>query len=202
MSEISPEQANLILNADFKNLVSKVKKGQPLTQAERQLIKSSASGDSDLSMSETPTIVALANALGVSRRSISNWRKLEGSPTPAANGTHDVVAWRNFMNTRQLKPEIGDSEETLRYRKLAAEVEERELRIALRRGDVIQREAVRQSWLERSGRVTSIMRAKFEKELPPLLVGFEAPEIAEKLSKALDEILEELHDIRKSSLTP
>lgn len=202
MNELSPEQATRILNADFKNLVSKVRKGQPLTQAERQLIKARSSGDVDMNITEASTVVELADALGVSRRSISNWRKLEGSPTAAANGSHDVVEWRNFMLSRQLKSEAGDNEETLRYRKLAAEVEERELRLALRRGEVISRESVRQSWLERAGRVSSIMRAKFEKELPPILIGLEAPDIAEKLSEALDEILAELHETRNNSLTP
>ncbi len=204
MSHLSPEQASRILNADFKNLVDKVRKGQPLTQAERQLIKARATGDNggDLNVTIAHTVVELANALGVNRRSITNWRKLEGAPEVSANGAHDVVAWREFMKKKQLKGESGDDEETLRYRKLAAEVEERELRLEVRKGSFISREAVRHSWLERAGRVTTIMRSKFEKELPPLLIGLDAPAISEKLAQAVDEILKELHEDKPNSLTP
>lgn len=202
MNSLSQDQADKILAADFRNLVNKVRKGRTLTPAERALIKSKAAGEPELEITEAHTIVELAAALGVTRRTITNWRKMEGSPVPKANGMHDVEAWREFMRAQHLNGEVGENEESLKYRKLLAEVEEREFRLAVKRAEYISKDTVRQAWLGRAGRVTALMRSTFEKELPPLLVGKDAPEIQLVLSKAIDAFLNELHEDKEGSLTP
>ena len=73
--------------------------------------------------------VELARILGVTWRSLQNWRKRKDAPKAAANGFHEVAAWREFMQRHGLEghPVGSDAESALRARKLLAEVEEREL---------------------------------------------------------------------------
>ena len=49
------------------------------------------------------TIVELATTLGVTRRTLANWRKLPGTPEPTTNGSHSVAAWRDFVRANDLK---------------------------------------------------------------------------------------------------
>lgn len=50
--------------------------------------------------------------------------------------------------------------------------------------------------------MVNLLRAKFEKEMPPQLVGLDAQSIQEALSAAIDAVLQELHEGKGDSLTP
>ncbi|MBQ8901010.1 MAG: hypothetical protein IJY72_08635 [Akkermansia sp.] len=206
---VTPSQADTVLEVNranaIKQAVSKVKAKKPLSKAEVELLQSiaySSEQGGDPSITETSTIVDLAAALGVSRRSISNWRKMEGAPVPKSNGNHDVIAWRRFIHEHHLDGSSPGDEEGLKIRKLLAEINEREFRLAVRKGEYILKDLVREAWLSRCGRVVNLLRSKFEKEMPPQLAGLTAPDIQELLSKAIDEVLQELHEGKGDSLTP
>ncbi len=206
---VTPSQADTVLEVNranaIKQAVSKVKAKKPLTKAEVELLQSiaySSEQGGDPSITETSTIVDLAAALGVSRRSISNWRKMDGAPVPKSNGNHDVIAWRRFIHEHHLDGSSPGDEEGLKIRKLLAEINEREFRLAVRKGEYILKDFVREAWLSRCGRVVNLLRSKFEKEMPPQLAGLTAPDIQELLSKAIDEVLQELHEGKGDSLTP
>lgn len=193
---ISKSAADIILDADFKNIVQKVKDGKTLTNAERARVQARAAGSTE-ELAYAHTVVELAAALGVTRRTIATWRKMEGSPQPTANGSHDVAAWRDFVNAHGLKGAIdssADNTEALKARKLLAEVEERELKVAIKKGEYVRIEEVRQSWHVLVGKAITLMRAKFENELPPILSGMDAQGIREENSKAIDEVCRALHD--------
>lgn len=209
MPNITPAQADTVLEVNranaIKQAVAKVKAHKPLTKQEVDLLQSiaySPSSGGDLSITVAKTVVELATALGCSRRSISNWRKLEGAPEPNPNGSHDVIAWRKFMHERHLDGSQPGDEEGLKIRKLLAEVNEREFRLAIKKGEYIRKDLVREAWLSRSGRVVNLLRSKLEKELPPVLAGKDAPSIQESLAIAIDEVLADLHDGKGDSLTP
>jgi actin-like ATPase involved in cell morphogenesis len=110
---------------------------------------------------------------------------------------HDVAEWREFMRRHDLKgsetTEPGDIESSLKARKLLAEVEERELRLGIKRGDFVAVEEVRQAWTELVAQATSMLRKKFEQELPPILSGLDATGIQEEARRAIDEVLTILH---------
>ena len=98
---VTPAQADTVLEVNranaIKQAISKVKSKKTLTKAEVDLLQSiaySPGQKGDLTITEAKTVVDLAAALGVCRRTIGNWRKLEGAPEPKPNGTHDVIAWR------------------------------------------------------------------------------------------------------------
>lgn len=196
MDPVSPEIASKLLKRDFTNLVARVQKGGKLTRAERAMLQSMASG-TGASPATAASYVELAAILGVSRQSLSTWKKRKGAPKPASNGLHDVVAWREYMQAHDLKgtgvSESPDIESALKARKLLAEVEERELRLAIRRGDYVAVEEVRQTWTELVAQATAMLRKKFEQELPPILSGLDATGIQEEARRAIDEVLSILH---------
>jgi hypothetical protein len=192
---LDPEVAGKILDADFQNVVKKVAAGKPLTVAERSRIESLAAGSSE-SLAYAKTLVELAAVLGVTRRTLTTWQKMEGSPKPLSNGLWPVADWREFVRVRGLKAgkvPLGN-EEALKARKLLAEVEERELRIAVKKGEYVPLYQVRTEWIGLVAQATSILRAKFENELPPILSGLDATGIQKECRKAIDEVLRCLHE--------
>jgi hypothetical protein len=193
--ELSPDIAGRILDADFQNIVKKVAAGKPLTVAERARIESRAAGSVE-TMAYTKTLVELAAVLGVSRRTLSTWQKLEGAPKALSNGMWPVADWREFVRLRGLnagRVPVGN-EEALKARKLLAEVEERELRIAVKKGEYVPLTKVREEWIGLVAQASSILRAKFENELPPVLSGLDATGIQRECRRAIDEVLRCLHE--------
>ena len=197
MDAVAPDIAKKLLTRDFANLVGRVQKGGKLTRTERSMLQTMATG-TGAAPATAASYVELAAALGVARQSLYAWNKRKDSPKAAANGSHDVAAWREFMRRNDLKggeftPQAGDIETSLKARKLLAEVEERELRLGIRRGDYVAVEEVRQTWTEFVAQATSMLRKKFEQELPPILSGLDATGIQEEARRAIDEVLSILH---------
>jgi hypothetical protein len=198
MEAVSPDIAKKLLSRDFANLVGRVQKGGKLTRGERAMLQSMATGTGAAPTTAT-NYVELSVILGVTRQSINTWKKRKDAPKPAANGLHDVAAWREFMRRNDLKggepltPDAADIETSLKARKLLAEVEERELRLGIKRGDFVAVEEVRQTWTELVAQATSMLRKKFEQELPPILSGLDPTGIQEEARHAIDEVLTILH---------
>ena len=192
---LAPEVAEKILDADFQNVVRKVAAGKPLTVAERSRIEARAAGSVE-TLAYAKTLVELAAVLGVTRRTLTAWQKMDGSPKTLSNGLWPVADWREFVRVRGLKASktpVGN-EEALKARKLLAEVEERELRIAVKKGEYAPLHQVRTEWIGLVAQATSILRAKFESELPPVLSGLDATGIQQECRKAIDEVLRVLHE--------
>ena len=195
LKELSPDVAGKILDADFQNIVKKVAAGKPLTVAERGRIESRAAGSVE-TLAYAKTLVELASVLGVTRRTLSTWQKMDGAPKALSNGLWPVADWREFVRLNGLKAgkaPVGN-EEALKARKLLAEVEERELRIAVKKGEYVALTKVREEWIGLVAQATSILRAKFESELPPVLSGLDATGIQQECRKAIDEVLRVLHE--------
>ena len=193
--ELSPDVAGKILDADFQNIVKKVAAGKPLTVAERARIESRAAGSVE-TLAYAKTLVELASVLGVTRRTLSTWQKMDGAPKALSNGLWPVADWREFVRLNGLKAgkaPVGN-EEALKARKLLAEVEERELRIAVKKGEYVALTKVREEWIGLVAQATSILRAKFESELPPVLSGLDATGIQKECRRAIDEVLQVLHE--------
>lgn len=193
--ELSHDIAGKILDADFQNIVKKVAAGKPLTVAERGRIESRAAGSVE-TLAYAKTLVELASVLGVTRRTLSTWQKMDGAPKSLSNGLWPVADWREFVRLNGLKAgkaPVGN-EEALKARKLLAEVEERELRIAVKKGEYVALTKVREEWIGLVAQATSILRAKFESELPPVLSGLDATGIQKECRRAIDEVLQVLHE--------
>lgn len=196
MENIPPEVARKLLNRDFTNLISRVQAGGKLTRAERNMLQAMAAGSVASSITVASNYSELANALGVTRQAINAWRKLDGAPEPASNGTHDVAVWREFVKQRGLKSgdAPSDVESSLKARKLLAEVMEREFRLKIKQGEYVLLEDVKTRWAFHVGQATALLRKRLENELPPLLSGLDAIGIRRELSLAIDEFAALLHE--------
>lgn len=193
--DLPADLAEKILDADFQNIVKKVAAGKPLTVAERARVESRAAGSTD-NTSYAKNLVELAAILGVTRRTLNNWQKIDGAPKALSNGMWPVADWREFIRLRGLKAGKVPihNEEALKARKLLAEVEERELRIQIKKGEYVRLDQVRSEWIGLAAQATAILRAKFESELPPVLSGLDATGIQAECRKAIDEVLKALHE--------
>ncbi len=175
-----------ILSKDLENIVKKVASGKTLTTAERALIESEY-GKSGTSKTYADSIVELADILGVSRRTIGNWRKMKGAPKVSSNGKHNIAKWQTFIKKNGLKEADTPEEEELKSRKLLAEVKQAELKLKVMEGTYVSIEKVREVWMSHIGQVRNILESRFLNELPPILTTLDAIQIREKMQEVLDE---------------
>jgi len=196
-SVLPPDVARKLLHKDLANLVKRVHEGKKLTRAERTMLQNLAgAGAGQDGPTHARNYVELAEILGVSRQSLGHWRRRKDAPKAAPNGLHEVGAWREFMARHHLKGSDApatDEEASLKARKLLAEVEERELRLAVKKELYVPLDLVKQEWTTRVGRAVALLRNKLESELPPILSGLDAVGIQEELRNAIDEVLAILH---------
>lgn len=193
-NDMPPDAADKILAADFKNIVKKVREGKTLTQTELSRVQARAAQAKDSSITWAKTVAELASVLGVARQTLNRWRKLEGAPEPRPNGTHSVIEWRQFMREHNLEGGTsGLDMEALKARKLLAEIEDKELRTAVRKGEYVPVEQVKQEWTTQVGRTRMLLESRFLNELPPVLVGKDAVTIREELERVLMEAYATLH---------
>ena len=192
---IPADLAKKVLSRDFANLVQRVQRGGNLSRSERAMLEDMAAGGAGEDRTVAENYVELAKILGVTRRTLQNWRKRPDAPKPMANGFHDVAAWREFMARNNLHGELAatDVETSLRARKLLAQVEESELRLAVKKREYVALSEVRETWTKLISRAKDLLRNKFEMELPPILSGLDATAIQEECRKAIDEVLTILH---------
>lgn len=209
---IPAEIAEKLLKADAGNLIKKVKEGKPLNRSERAHLLSMAAGE-EPATEEAPStakgvaksLVELAEILGVTRKTIHEWKRQKGAPKAAANGDHDVVAWRNFCRQNGLGPESARHEpapgeapedmERLKIRKLLVEIAEREHRLATRRGEYVETALVAERWGFYVAQALQLLRTKLENELPPILAAEDdAAAIRVEMSRVVDEFAKTLHE--------
>ena len=195
MDAIPPDIAKKLLNRDFANLVKRVQAGGKINRTARAMLQSMAAGAGGDGPAFVRNFVELAATLKVTRQTINGWKKFEDAPKPAANGLHDVAQRREFMRVRGLKggEETPDIQQALKARKLLAEVEERELRLAVRRGEFVAVEQVKKEWIAQISRARALLEARLLDEMPPILSGKDAHGIREELERFVIEFYELLH---------
>lgn len=193
-SSITPEAASRILEANWKNVVKRVSTGKTLNATELALLKTRAAGNRDTVIVAKDT-TELATILGVTRQTLHAWRKRKGAPQASEDGRHDVIAWRQFVEANGLKGSTQPEAEVLKARKLLAEIEDRELKVALKKGLYVLKAEVESEWHRRMAVLKNLLYAKLTLELPPLYAGEDAVGIQQINQAALDAVLTEAADI-------
>ena len=190
MDPLSPDIARKLLSRDLANLAQRIQRGEKLSKAERVMLQNMAA-----KAGETPAVAGdfseLARILQISRRTMNRWRKHPDAPPPGANGFEEVKPWQDFKERNNLKGDAPATplEESLKARKMLAEVEERELRLGVKKREYVGYDEVREVWNRNSTKAKDLLRNKFEMELPPILSGLDAVAIQEECRKAIDEVL-------------
>jgi len=189
-SNITPEMAERVLEANWKNVIRRVSTGKTLNATELGILKARAANSRD-TVTTAKDVTDLAEILSVSRQTIHTWLKRKSAPKVQADGSHLVLAWRQFIEVNGLKGSTLHDGEALKARKLLAEVEDRELRVALKRGVYVVKGEVEAEWHRRMAVLKNLLYAKLTLELPPLCAGQDAIAIQQMNQTALDAALTE-----------
>lgn len=127
--------------------------------------------------------VELAKRLGVSRRSVYNWRELPGAPT-----TTNMAEWNLFVEQNEL-----NVKDTKSLTELKAEVEREKLRKLKRENEVAERKIIAVDeaaglLAEMAAKLDLLLTQKIETELPSLVVGQPIAHIRAECRRIHDEI--------------
>ncbi len=191
---ITPEMAKKMLEANSKAMVSKLSKGTPLSKADvLKLEKIVELGNNEKYLRNgASTWSELATALGVTRRTLQNWRNNKNCPKPREDGTHDVEEWLEFMDLNRTDSSSKKLVE-VRLRILNIQAEERKHRLDILKGKYVALADVKETWTAHIQKAKALLRSKFENELPPIYTL--DPVANMKLNQeAIDEICSVLSD--------
>ena len=190
ISSITPDMAARVLEANWKNVVKKVSAGRTLNTSELAVLRAKAAGSQE-TVTEAKDVSELARVLGVTRQTLYSWQKKKDAPKTSANGTHDIVAWRLFIDANDLKAGLAPDAEALKARKLLAEIEDRELKVALKKGLYVLKADVEAEWFRRFAVLKNLLYSKLTLEVPPLSIGKDAVAIQKINQDTLDAALME-----------
>jgi hypothetical protein len=113
-------------------------------------------------------------------------QKKESSPRRLPSGEHDVKAWRKFLadHSRDRLPDCPETR-ALRLRKLFAEVEDREHRVAELRKQFVRRSAVDERWQFHTQRCADVLNEMCD-DFAIQIVGLSAVEIRKAAEHFVD----------------
>ncbi len=114
MAKASKVDLTEVRRLQVANLLAKQKKGKPLTAREERILHEEAGEDDVGGGNFAYNYDKLAQALGVTRRSIFAWQKKhpEDKPETRADGRHNITEWHEFMALHSLggvEPESDDN---------------------------------------------------------------------------------------------
>src|SRR5438034_8276123 len=98
---LTAEQASILLKGDLRNLAKNVQQGKTLSASERNLLQSALAGETPAGDEYTKNAVQLATILGVDRKTVQRWRKIDGNPGVRPDGRYHVPSWRAWKLARQ-----------------------------------------------------------------------------------------------------
>lgn len=193
---LTPENAGAILRADLANLARKVSQGKTLSVAERNLLQSAVAGEKLSSVEYVQNAAELSELLGVDRRTIFRWRKIDGNPGTTGDGRYNVPLWRAFKQARQDETADGLSQTQLKARQILLQNQKLEIQIA-----ILKRQYMPVDEVEKIGAELGMAIRKVVTTLhlcAPTVVGVSVAEAEARLKEVEDEILQQLHMLRSS----
>jgi hypothetical protein len=113
-------------------------------------------------------------------------QKKESSPRRLPSGEHDVKAWQKFLadHNRDLLPDSPEVRQ-LKLRKLAAEVEDREHKVAELRKQFVRRSAVDERWQFHTQRCAAVLNEMCD-DFALEIVGLDAVQIRQHAERFVD----------------
>jgi hypothetical protein len=189
---LSADHARRILAANVANIAKKAKEGKPLTTAEVELVRT-ASGHGEGPLGFAPNQVELAQALGVNRRTIQRWSRLDGCPGARSDGRYPIDEWRSWARTNGLRvSEVLDAGE-LKAEQLALQNEKLRHEIAVLRRVYVPARDVELLGARLGAAVRKVVTSLHL--LAPSVAGMTVLEAEVLLKDKEDEIVAQLHTI-------
>jgi len=189
---IEPDKARAFLKADAANLAKRLQLGHTLTAAERRHMEALAAGATDPDPTFVRSVYELAAVIGVERKTIQRWAKLEGAPEPRPDGRLEVAAWRAFKATRRAgeRDEEGTTDEKEKSNRLKNE--KLQIEIAALKHEYIERAEVEQ-WV--SGMIIAAKNVLLglPSALAMQVVGLNPTETEALIRQGINEALDQLH---------
>lgn len=134
---MSPDQADILLKANYRNLARKVSARRTLSAGEVNLLQGIQAGGRPEATTFANTQVELAELQGVSRRTVQRAMKVPGSPLARADGRHDVAAWQAFLQATGSIEDGSPSATELKARHLLLQNQRLELQLSVFRRDYL-----------------------------------------------------------------
>lgn len=205
--DLNAAVAETVLRANSQNLIAKVRAGRTLSAAEVNLLESIRSAGRLVALSTARNQVELAQACGVSRKTVVRYLKLPGSPARRPDGRYEVAAWRAFLAANGVEgaggvadqggeDDGGPSTAALRAENLLLVNARRRFQNALEEGKYIAVADAERNAAE-LGAAIRLVVSRFHL-IAPTLVGLSAPEIETLLKVQENEVLEQLHRLGRS----
>jgi transcriptional regulator with XRE-family HTH domain len=130
----------------------------------------------------------IANEIGVSRQTLSKWKR-DGMETTVAN----LDALRAKAGSGKEKTEIGRAIQEARLRKLLAEAAAKEHALQVERGNYVTIESqIRDGSL--IGQTVKSLFLKIPAELPQIILGLDYPDAVTSCEDYVYQILADLHE--------
>src|SRR5438093_2996521 len=85
---LTTEQAAILLKGDLRNLAKKVQQGKTLSASERNLLQSALAGENPSADEYARNAVQLGTILGVDRKTVQRWRRIDGNPGVRPDGRY------------------------------------------------------------------------------------------------------------------
>lgn len=196
--ELTAEDAEKVLKANYMNCVRKAAGGGTLSAVELNFIEAIRQRDGGGDIEASPLVNArfaknqteLADALGVNRKTIQRWMKRDGHPGTRPDGRYEIPLWKTWARTQGHVFEDAEPVD-----KKAAEV-----KILLQRSQLLQieidKELKRLMAVEEVrgafGRMIGECRVAFYSipgSLAPQVVGLTVPEAEKRLRLAIDDAM-------------
>src|SRR6266704_449949 len=195
---LTAEQAAILLKGDLRNLAKKVQQGKTLSASERNLLQSALAGETPAGDEFVKNAVQLAATLGVDRKTVQRWRKIDGNPGVRPDGRYHVPSWRAWKMARQGDAREGEalSQSILRARPILLQNQNPEIQLA-----VLRRQYVPASDVEKWGASLGSAIRKVISTLhlcAPSVVGLSVAEAEARLKEVEDEALQQLHLLNES----
>lgn len=201
---MTPEEAARLLQDDTKIAIAlasgakpegQLKERLPLSvRKELQRIAAGVHHVNDKEPNIAPSIVALAQALGLTRQMVHRYQKRPGAPKARPNGGHNIADWKAFIGRTDIEDEGEAKPAKLSVDKQATvDIQTRKMRdmdfnFGVRSRDYITTDEANSS-IDAANLVVKreIIKA-MEHELPPMLEGLSAVEIQLMIRNRLNEI--------------
>lgn len=142
--------------------------------------------------------VALAEVLGVDRKTIKEWLKMPGTPGKAKDDRYNVEDWREWQSANSYKtgdenvdtlvPEDGDTIVALKQRLMRAQAEKVEIENKVRKGELISEEEVCRVVVDAfAGMVSSLRQTKHR--VSSQMSGLDSGTASKVLGKDMEDCL-------------